>query len=245
MEELRPKQDCATRWKSTFYMLQSYLKNKDAIVATPPITNAAVAPLTGEEWTAVEEMCTVLHLFEEVTVEISGESCAWPFQKPEQQMKPFRGYPLLLPNLSNREPTQVTEEEESRNARESAVWSFFNKQVAGTVATRNPTADAILEVRSYLKEPLFDKNEDPLKWKSRALVYPRISKVMAKKLCFVATSVPSERVFSKTGQIFSDRRNRLKPKRLRALVFLNANLKGWTKKTKSRISGRLFEMNHS
>nr|XP_055038135.1 E3 SUMO-protein ligase ZBED1-like [Misgurnus anguillicaudatus]XP_055056889.1 E3 SUMO-protein ligase ZBED1-like [Misgurnus anguillicaudatus] len=107
----------------------------------------------------------------------------------------------------------------------SIVWSYFHEQVAGTVEARNPTADAVMEVRAYLEEPLLATHEDPLKWwESRAPVYPRLSKLMAKKLCVVATSVPSERIFSKTGQIISERRSRLKPKKVRALVFLNANL---------------------
>lgn len=93
------------------------------------------------------------------------------------------------------------------------------------MGARNPTADAVMEVRAYLEEPLLPTHEDPLKWwESRAPVYPRLSKLMAKKLCVVATSVPSERIFSKTGQIISERRSRLKPKKVRALVFLNANL---------------------
>ncbi|XP_042612029.1 uncharacterized protein LOC109069099 [Cyprinus carpio] len=82
-----------------------------------------------------------------------------------------------------------------------------------------------MEVQAYLEEPLLPTHEDPLKWwESRAPVYPRLSKLMAKKLCVVATSVPSERIFSKTGQIISERRSRLKPKKVRALVFFNANL---------------------
>ncbi len=95
----------------------------------------------------------------------------------------------------------------------------------GTVSARNPTADAVMEVQAYLQEPLDAKNEDPLKWwESRVPVYPRLSKLMAKKLCVVATSVPSKRIFSKTGQIISEKRSRLKPAKVRSLVFLNANL---------------------
>lgn len=39
-----------------------------------------------------------------------------------------------------------------------------------------------------------------------------------------ATSDPSERVFSKTGQIINERRNRLLPKNLDYIIFLNSNL---------------------
>lgn len=74
MPELRPKQDCTTRWNSTFYMLKRFLESKDAIISTLAIVNAPVDALTQEEWEVVEEVCRVLEPFEQVTVEISGES---------------------------------------------------------------------------------------------------------------------------------------------------------------------------
>lgn len=73
MPELRPKQDCTTRWNSTFYMLKRFLESKDAIISTLAIVNAPVDALTQEEWEVVEEVCRVLEPFEQVTVEISGE----------------------------------------------------------------------------------------------------------------------------------------------------------------------------
>jgi len=45
-----------------------------------------------------------------------------------------------------------------------------------------------------------------------------------KYACIPATSVPSERIFSKAGQIVSQRRNRLSPKNVDVLIFLNKNL---------------------
>ncbi|KAJ8400844.1 hypothetical protein AAFF_G00391980 [Aldrovandia affinis] len=73
MPELRPKQDCTTRWNSTFYMLKRFLESKDAIISTLVIVNAPVYALTQEEREVVREACTVLEPFEQVTVEISAE----------------------------------------------------------------------------------------------------------------------------------------------------------------------------
>jgi len=73
MAELRPKQDCITRWNSTYDMLNSFLKSKDAIISTLAITNASVSPLSQEEWSILQEVCTILEPFQEVTVEISAE----------------------------------------------------------------------------------------------------------------------------------------------------------------------------
>ncbi|CAM4569587.1 unnamed protein product [Leuciscus chuanchicus] len=69
MPELRPKQDCPTRWNSTFYMSKRFLESEDAIISTLAIVSAPVDPLTQEEWEVVEEVCRVLEPFEQVTVE--------------------------------------------------------------------------------------------------------------------------------------------------------------------------------
>lgn len=63
----------------------------------------------------------------------------------------------------------------------SAVWRFFEERASGDTAARNPTADAILEVRSYLEEPLFQRSADPLSWwETKALIYPQLTHVMAR-----------------------------------------------------------------
>ncbi|KAJ3614548.1 hypothetical protein NHX12_018120 [Muraenolepis orangiensis] len=59
MPELRLKQDCATRWNSTLYMLK-VLESKDAIISTLALINAHIDALDQEEWEALQETCTVL-----------------------------------------------------------------------------------------------------------------------------------------------------------------------------------------
>uniref|UniRef100_A0A1A8U2M2 HAT C-terminal dimerisation domain-containing protein n=1 Tax=Nothobranchius furzeri TaxID=105023 RepID=A0A1A8U2M2_NOTFU len=116
-------------------------------------------------------------------------------------------------------------EHEQEEPQASTVWRFFEERATGDTTRRNPSADAILEVRSYLEQPLFQRGADPLSWwETKGLGYPRLTHVMARRLCIVATSVPSERIFSKAGQIITERRNKISPSKLRHLVFLNANL---------------------
>lgn len=84
----------------------------------------------------------------------------------------------------------------------SGVWSHFDERVTGVAATRSPTADAIMEVRSYLEDPIIQRAEDPLSWwQAKASSYPCLVKVVEGRLCIVATSISSERIFSKAGQI--------------------------------------------
>lgn len=132
-------------------------------------------------------------------------------------------------------PNQQAEGEEAAqgaaagesSTQESAIWKDFDQQVSGLVTSnRNPTADSVLEVRAFVEEPLVKRSSNPLTWwQSRGVVYPRLYEVMMKRLCIVATSVPSERVFSKMGQIISERRHRFSSAKVSQLLFLNANLK--------------------
>lgn len=59
-------------------------------------------------------------------------------------------------------------------------------------------------------------------------MYPHIAKVAEPYLSIVATSVASERLFSKAGNIMSAKRNRLKGEKLQHLLFLSSlNLDDW------------------
>ncbi|KAK0137888.1 Zinc finger BED domain-containing protein 1 [Merluccius polli] len=109
---------------------------------------------------------------------------------------------------------------------ESMIWGDFDEQVSGLVSHVNAGTEATLEIRSFLQEALIPRSSNPLTWwKSRSVIYPRLTRLMMERLCVVATSVPSERVFSKMGLIISERRSRLSPSKAQQVMFLNANLK--------------------
>lgn len=99
-------------------------------------------------------------------------------------------------------------------------WEDFDERVASLrpSATSSETSDAMM---ANLAEPLLPRTSDPLAWWRRCSpVYTSLSEVTKTRLCIVATSVPSEFFFSKTGQIISDRRtHRLSPSKVRELVF--------------------------
>ena len=66
-------------------------------------------------------------------------------------------------------------------------------------------------------------HSNPFKvWGQLKLTYPHSHRVANKYLQITATSVPSERLFSKTGTIINDRRSRIKPERLKKMVFLGS-----------------------
>lgn len=80
------------------------------------------------------------------------------------------------------------------------------------------------ELFMYQNEREINRNGNPLEWWcSNRKKYPILSQLAFKYLCITATSSPSERMFSATGQLTSDRRSRLTPDNVDILLFLQKN----------------------
>lgn len=107
----------------------------------------------------------------------------------------------------------------------SSIWDSFDQKISEVLSNTNPIAGGIVEVDKYLEEPILPRHMDPLKWwLKKKDVYPRLYEIVLRRLCVSATSVPSERVFSKAGQILVERRNRLSGKKVSQLLFLKNNM---------------------
>ena len=75
-----------------------------------------------------------------------------------------------------------------------------------------------------MSEPSEPEETCPVSWwKSRSSVYPNLARTARYYLCVPATSVPSERAFSLSGNIISKKRVRLHPDNVNMLCFLHAN----------------------
>lgn len=110
--------------------------------------------------------------------------------------------------------------------KENLIWGEFDKQNLVDISVSTPSSTAIIELRQYCEEPTIDRHESPLEWwQKRELVYPRLAILAKRYLCLVPTSVPSERVFSRAGELISKKRNRLNNKNVRAIMFLNGNMR--------------------
>lgn len=76
------------------------------------------------------------------------------------------------------------------------------------------------ELEAYLREKS-QPNANPLQWwKDNASRFPTIAHVARQTLAIPATSVPSERVFSKTGRLVTKLRNRISRKMVDQIIFL-------------------------
>jgi hypothetical protein len=80
------------------------------------------------------------------------------------------------------------------------------------------------ELTVYLSEPRVKNfEEDILKWwKTNQIRFPVLSRIARDYLAAQATSVPSERGFSKSGLTVTDLRNSLNPETLRCLMCLHS-----------------------
>lgn len=105
------------------------------------------------------------------------------------------------------------------------LWGFLTAKVNDMQSQTTTTSNAMVLVKQYLGMPYQDLScKLGEYWEKHKTLLNPLNEVALKYATIPATSVPSERIFSKTGQIMSARRNRLLPKNLDKLVFLNKNM---------------------
>ena len=81
------------------------------------------------------------------------------------------------------------------------------------------------EISLYKAEHVANLDSNPLKWwNDRKHAYPLITKRVKKMFSIVATSVPSERLFSCDGNVISKRRSYLLPESADKLIFIHENI---------------------
>ena len=86
--------------------------------------------------------------------------------------------------------------------------------------TPSPSEQVAQEMDRYLHHPIIDVESFPLEWwKPQEKQFPLLGRLARRYLCICATSVPSERVFSAGGNIFTTSQSSLKPARVDQLVF--------------------------
>ncbi|XP_076040518.1 protein polybromo isoform X4 [Oratosquilla oratoria] len=110
--------------------------------------------------------------------------------------------------------------------RQLDLWGEHDKIVKECLKAVQPTCvGPNLDMRRYLEEGIIARHEDPLRWwKNHSQAFPLLQDKAKYYFCIPATSVPSERVFSRAGELFSNRRNCLSDENVNMLLFLNKNM---------------------
>uniref|UniRef100_A0A1X7T797 HAT C-terminal dimerisation domain-containing protein n=2 Tax=Amphimedon queenslandica TaxID=400682 RepID=A0A1X7T797_AMPQE len=134
----------------------------------------------------------------------------------------------IMGEISSLEPSSLSTDTDvsltSGPSSESPLWQFFDQQVLEVSSQRTPSNTIYTEMQQYLRSPVQLRDIDPLQWwKNNSLAYLTLALAACKYLGIIATSVPSERLFSKAGELLSVKRSRIKAKHVDMLLFLNKN----------------------
>ncbi|XP_061734385.1 E3 SUMO-protein ligase ZBED1-like [Nerophis ophidion] len=113
----------------------------------------------------------------------------------------------------------VTQESPAECSSSKGIWQEFDSHVLAFQSNRTANTYAYVEMRRYMEEKVIPRIEDPLvRWKKNENTFPMLNKVAKKYLGTIAMSVPAERLFSKAGEIISQRRNRIKAENVNMLL---------------------------
>ena len=86
--------------------------------------------------------------------------------------------------------------------------------------------DTRIEARQYMEEKIIPRKQSCFEWwRQNSVHYTLLSRLASKYLSCSGTSVPSERLFSKAGELVTQKRSRIKPKNVDMFLFLNQNSK--------------------
>ncbi|XP_076052180.1 E3 SUMO-protein ligase ZBED1-like isoform X2 [Oratosquilla oratoria] len=110
--------------------------------------------------------------------------------------------------------------------RQLDLWEEHDETVKECLKAVQPACGGPnVDMRRYLEEGIIARHEDPLHWwKNHSQLFPLLQDKAKHYLCIPATSVPSEQVFSQTGDLISERRNCLSDENVNMLLFLNKNM---------------------
>ena len=105
----------------------------------------------------------------------------------------------------------------------NSLWKNFDARNKATAAVEATTESAMkTELQLYMESDLLNRFADPLQWwRRQSLRLPNLAKLAKEVLSVPATSVPSERVFSKAGELISAKRSRLGKDTVDMILFLN------------------------
>ncbi|KAL8136162.1 hypothetical protein AgCh_010675 [Apium graveolens] len=183
--------DCATRWNSTYLMLETALLYKDVFnrLGSREIQYKPLCPLR-EEWEFAQDVCGRLKKF---------------YKEYHEK--------LVAGNEGGGDSTSTHSTTISENVSEYDLFISTKK--------RKRVDSIKSELDHYLEEDVMQKTDgfDLLNWwKVNELKYPNLQLMARDFLAIPASTVASESTFSSSGRLVSPHRNRLNPKTIEALM---------------------------
>ena len=110
---------------------------------------------------------------------------------------------------------------------QSSIWSFVDTKIYEVqTACEEPTVKPHTEIAKFEREAPVTRDQDPLIWwKLNGATMPELQAMSKQYLSCPATSTPSERLFSKAGELINQRRANISDRNINSILFLNKNLK--------------------
>lgn len=129
--------------------------------------------------------------------------------------------PPAVPDVPSTEAERIRKDPPKK----AFVWKNFEARVEKSLKTSHSTLTGPhIEMRRFMEESLISWEMDPLNWwKLHSPLFPKLQDCAKKFLCIPATSVPSERLFSKAGELVSQKRSSLSDDNINMILFLNKN----------------------
>ncbi|KAG5552225.1 hypothetical protein RHGRI_010340 [Rhododendron griersonianum] len=240
--------DCATRWNSTYLMLQTAIEYKDAFSRLKHRDTQYKTVPTENDWKLAVEICGRLKLFYNVTELFNGTRYPTAnlfFAKilldPRDKMTLIEYYFRrifgieaeskieailrlccdLLTEYQGRLNTGGGESSSKvvSNVGDGDDLSDFDKFVSSRKKAK--TSHVKTELDNYLEEEVLPRHPDfdiLAWWKSNGLKYPTLQAIAKDALAIPVSTVASESAFSTSGRVLNPNRNRLHPKTLEALM---------------------------
>uniref|UniRef100_A0A182NWQ9 BED-type domain-containing protein n=1 Tax=Anopheles dirus TaxID=7168 RepID=A0A182NWQ9_9DIPT len=113
---------------------------------------------------------------------------------------------------------------EGRHVPDDRLWADYDSTVRGKRMYATPKSKAARELDNYIKEDCLDRRGCPFSWwKTRQLYYPHLYQLMIHILSIPASSIPCEQIFTKTGQLHTEKRNILSPMNIEEVMFVSQN----------------------
>lgn len=122
--------------------------------------------------------------------------------------------------IKSSETVSTSVKQSTESSKKTNVWDLHDQ------LQRSKTRDQLsedIELEQYLDLEEIQRFDDPLDyWLGVKKTFPNLSIMALNYLSLLATSIPSERLFSTAGKIRTETRNKLLPKHVNMLVFLSS-----------------------
>ena len=129
-----------------------------------------------------------------------------------------------LTDSSHDESAEITSEPQEKRPRTEVMKCFDEILEESSIGLSSSSSTSIVD--QYLAEPNlhYDTGNAYAWWGDNKLRFPVLCNLVLRYLSPPPTSVPSEHLFSKAGDIYDEKRNRLDPERAETLLFIKNNL---------------------